>query len=289
MMNELVELKERFEGIAQSSEKFPVDFDPAWQWVGYSTKQKGLNMLTTNFEKDMDFLTVRLKSTGGRPAEGYFLTVDCFKSFCMMAGTQKGKEVRKYYLEIEREYRRLLAEKKPEPYVCCYSFFNDPRNLRALDRLSRLVDSGKMSRLEFRKIMFGPDAQDIEPDPMVRAKDLRLAVAKGLATKEEYRTAMGLPAEMPKTAKPDVTGSFIKFASEYIEFTGNKEDFVTTHDIYERYKAVTEAPISLWSFTYSLKGNFPGVSHKQKKIKGYPTLCFFGIRYKDTVEAEGNG
>jgi hypothetical protein len=218
-----------------------------------------------------------------------------------MAGTEKGKDVRLYYIKIRKAWntpelvmaraQQMGAKIKvePEPYVCCYPFFNDPRNLRSLGRLSRLVDTGKMSRLELRKIMFGPDAQDIEPDPMVRAKDLRLAVKEGLATKEEYRIAMGLPAEMKKTAKTDVAESFIRFASKYIEFTGNKEDVITTHSLYDRYMAVTENPISLWSFTYSLKGNFPGVLNKQKKIEGYPVLCFFGIRYKDTAKEETNG
>jgi phage anti-repressor protein len=106
-MNELVSLKQNFEVIAQSTEQFPVDFDQAWQWVEYSTKQKAREALERNFEERQDFLTLRLKSTGGRPGDGYFLTVDCFKSFCMMAGTDKGKEVRRYYLEIEKKLNKL--------------------------------------------------------------------------------------------------------------------------------------------------------------------------------------
>ena len=56
-----------------------------------------------NFEAEYDFSSKLMKSTGGRPSHGYFLTVDCFKSFCMMAGTERGKEVRKYYLAVEKE------------------------------------------------------------------------------------------------------------------------------------------------------------------------------------------
>ena len=108
----LIPLKQRFEAIAQSSEQHPIDFDDAWQWVGYATKQKGLNMLTANFEEEIDFLTTRLKSTGGRPSDGYFLTVDCFKAFCMMAGTERGKEVRRYYIAVEKAF---LTQRKPRP------------------------------------------------------------------------------------------------------------------------------------------------------------------------------
>jgi hypothetical protein len=42
--------------------------------------------------------------------EFIYLTVDCFKSLGMMAGTQKGKEVRKYFLECEK-----IAKQKSEP------------------------------------------------------------------------------------------------------------------------------------------------------------------------------
>jgi len=120
----LTPLKQRFEGIAQSAEQYPVDFDDAWQWIGYSTKQKGLNMLTANFEEGLDFLTKRLKSTGGRPAEEYRLTVDCFKSFCMMAGTEKGKEVRKYYLAVEKAFTAVRRPRLSDEAQSIETFLN---------------------------------------------------------------------------------------------------------------------------------------------------------------------
>lgn len=90
----------------ESEESFPIDFDSAWQWAGYSTKQKGLNKLKKHFEESTDFLTGWCKSsTGGRPSVSYYLTNDCFKMFCMMAGTEKGKEIRRYYLECERQLK----------------------------------------------------------------------------------------------------------------------------------------------------------------------------------------
>ena len=39
---------------------------------------------------------------GGSGMEDIRLNIDCFKSLGMMAGTQKGKEVRRYFLECER-------------------------------------------------------------------------------------------------------------------------------------------------------------------------------------------
>lgn len=94
----------------QSSEPFPVNFDQGWQWIGYSSKQKAKSKLTNNFSEGTDFLTKWMKTpTGGRPSESIWLTVDCFKSFGMMAGTEKGKQIRRYFLECER-----IAQKAAE-------------------------------------------------------------------------------------------------------------------------------------------------------------------------------
>jgi phage anti-repressor protein len=87
----------------ESPEEFPIDFDDAWRWLGYSTKQKAESKLRNNFEEGLDFLTKGLKtSTGGRPSVFVCITVDCFKSLGMMAGTDQGKVIRKYFLECER-------------------------------------------------------------------------------------------------------------------------------------------------------------------------------------------
>jgi len=89
--------------LVQSDQAFPVDFDDAWRWIGYSTKQKAKNKLVNNFEEEIDFLTKWVKTpAGGRPSESIWLTIDCFKSLGMMAGTQKGREIRRYFLECER-------------------------------------------------------------------------------------------------------------------------------------------------------------------------------------------
>lgn len=97
-----------FKEIVESLKPFPVDFDRAWKWVGYSTKASALRALEEHFVAGEDFSTTKGKSIGGRRPDQYALTTDCFKEFCMMAGTDKGKEVRKYYLDIERQFIAAL-------------------------------------------------------------------------------------------------------------------------------------------------------------------------------------
>ncbi|MEM9945380.1 MAG: hypothetical protein AAF810_04880 [Cyanobacteria bacterium P01_D01_bin.36] len=100
--------------LTQSTDPFPVDFDNAWQWLGYSRKDHGKTALGWDsetktwkgpFVEDFDFSRTFGKSTGGRSPELIMLTIDCFKSLGMMAGTERGKQVRRYFLECERQLK----------------------------------------------------------------------------------------------------------------------------------------------------------------------------------------
>lgn len=92
--------------LVRSTDPFPVDFEQGWQWIGYTPKDTAKDALTANFKREVDYVIGvsgqnRKSSRGGRPREIISLTVDAFNSFCMMAGTEKGKKVRRYFLECE--------------------------------------------------------------------------------------------------------------------------------------------------------------------------------------------
>lgn len=96
-----------------SKESHPIDFDDAWQWLGYARKDVALKALKSNFEEGVDFSTQKRKTpSGGRPSDYTSLTVDCLKAFGMMAGTSQGKQIRKYFLECER---LVKAQSNPTP------------------------------------------------------------------------------------------------------------------------------------------------------------------------------
>lgn len=95
--------------LIQSDNQFPVNFDDAWQWIGYSRKDSAKRNLIDNFQENIDFhIIVELTTTGiqANPKQIIMLTIDCFKSMAMMAGTAKGKEVRQYFIECERQLKQ---------------------------------------------------------------------------------------------------------------------------------------------------------------------------------------
>jgi phage anti-repressor protein len=110
-----------------SADDFPVDFELAWEWLGFSRKDTAKESLTGGiFEEGRDFLYSRnnqgiekidaktAKSINKKAGEQQkiWLTIDCFKTWGMMAATERGKEVRKYFLACERELKAISSSRR---------------------------------------------------------------------------------------------------------------------------------------------------------------------------------
>ena len=69
-------------------------------------------MCEYGFEAGKDFATFLSESTGGRPSQDAQITVDMAKEIAMLQRTEKGKEVRKYFIQVEKEWNspeRVMA------------------------------------------------------------------------------------------------------------------------------------------------------------------------------------
>lgn len=60
-----------------------------------------------DFIEGVDFITVLGKSTGGRPKNEVIVTLDMAKELAMMENNPKGKEFRKYFIEVEKQANNL--------------------------------------------------------------------------------------------------------------------------------------------------------------------------------------
>ncbi|SES17250.1 phage antirepressor KilAC domain-containing protein [Streptococcus gallolyticus] len=61
-------------------------------------------MTEYGFTEGQDFLPNLEKSTGGRPKQDHVLKLDMAKEIAMIQRTDKGKEVRQYFIQIEKEF-----------------------------------------------------------------------------------------------------------------------------------------------------------------------------------------
>lgn len=115
-MNFNIELAQQ---LLDSPERFPVSFNSAWVWLGYARKDNAKkSLLNSGFIENEDYLRFSAEPTTtgvrGDANENTFLTIDCFKMWGMAAGTAKGKEIRKYFLECEKVAKQTIAQ-QPTP------------------------------------------------------------------------------------------------------------------------------------------------------------------------------
>jgi phage anti-repressor protein len=107
--------------LLQSTELFPVPLEDAWQWLGYSRKDSAVDTLKSYFEENTDYvfrlqpesdnhagLSAQEKAAASR-RQYISLTVDCFKEMGMLAKTEKGRQIRKYFIECERVAKQMPA------------------------------------------------------------------------------------------------------------------------------------------------------------------------------------
>jgi phage anti-repressor protein len=113
-MTDLTFSLETAQELFESTEDYPIDFNHAWEWLGYSTKANAKKMLVKNFEKGVDFCIIQLDECvfGGSSEELILLTIDCLKEMGMLAKTEKGKEVRKYFIQCEKLAKQFVKNHK---------------------------------------------------------------------------------------------------------------------------------------------------------------------------------
>ena len=142
---------------AISSEKagseFPIDFDDVWQSIGYSRKDNAKrSLLSSGYVTGEDFrilLKNEENSKRGQPEEKIFLTIDCFKAFCMLTRSEQGREVRHYFIAVERAYRTQLEAQFTAPSHTAPTFTYPAAQLQAIAGYASLSYTKAAIRRDF--------------------------------------------------------------------------------------------------------------------------------------------
>lgn len=177
-----------------------VDFDDAWKALGFSTKQKAEQLLKNNFDEGVDFTSLNQtvkREIGATRKNQITLTYDCFKMLGMMAGTAKGKEVRRYFIQIEKAFyvakeewsqvhNRLKEEiKATAEQIKQYDKVVDPfEHIASLERNVKLLEE-KAARLEALEEKVTKSKKHITTNQINKIKKLN---EQGLSTRQIAKT-----------------------------------------------------------------------------------------------------
>lgn len=97
---------------------FVIDLDDIWEWLGYTQKVKGKELLEKHFKLDIDYELVFSRSgknsKGGRPKEKFIMNVNTFKKMCLKANTEKANEIHEYYIKLEETLHEVINEESNE-------------------------------------------------------------------------------------------------------------------------------------------------------------------------------
>jgi phage anti-repressor protein len=193
-----------------SEVRFSVDFEEAWKWCGYSTKASALRKIKSIFIKceDYEIFNNIVEKSGGRPTEAYFLTADCFKELAMLAQTEKGKQVRLYFLECEK-----ILKESQEPQKIL-----SPAELALLQaqnilNLEKKVNSFelKLSSIEQKQINAEKELDNLEESNLlpfnkptrakIRQRILTYCKATGIDVRTAYNSLSGVLIQIPDRLK----------------------------------------------------------------------------------------
>ena len=61
-------------------------------------------MVEYGFTEGTDFCSFLSESTGGRPSQDHQLTIEMAKELCMLQRTEKGKQARQYFIQLEKDW-----------------------------------------------------------------------------------------------------------------------------------------------------------------------------------------
>jgi phage anti-repressor protein len=95
--------------------EFVIDFDDVWEFVGFSRKDNALRKLENDLDKDVDyifFLRTEEKTMEGRgrPVKKIMLKLNSLKEFCILANTDIGKQIRRYFIKMEEIVQDYISE-----------------------------------------------------------------------------------------------------------------------------------------------------------------------------------
>ena len=101
------------------TDDYPINLEHVFKMIGFANKGNAMKTIKSNFVENEDYKIAlfhmeKRKNEGGFNKETVMLNIDTFKNLCMIAKTERGKEIRKYYVKLENIYNEIIKEELEE-------------------------------------------------------------------------------------------------------------------------------------------------------------------------------
>jgi len=224
-----------------------INFDIVCKWLNIR-KDSLKRVLIKHFEKNFDYKIniIKKKHNNTDRTSTYddiLITPNCLKELCMISQTAKAKEVRKYFIEMEKLVKRYAETIKEEMYkkIGLLETNQKPKTnikggviyiLKALNTDVTLYKLGKSNGLRNRLNLYNSgNANDVEPLFILPVNDIdnvETCVKKSckLYQYRKYKEVYEIDIDVLKEVMSDCNDFTNKMASK-LKDTAAKKDFKT--------------------------------------------------------------
>ena len=172
---------------------------PIWQWSGYKTKQNAV-VKTNKLKEGIDFLLMmnhkRTEGRGGNNKHQYLFTKDGFKHFLLMSNTNRGQQIRNYFIDVEKRFGREIKESTPFDVVI-------QKVIGAFDQINHKLSQRETDQLITNQILHEHEERHNQSDERHDKTETKVASIEKELTKLKSR-------KDPKKADKDACMKLIK-------------------------------------------------------------------------------
>ena len=172
---------------------------PIWKWSGYKTKENAVYK-TNKLKEGEDFLLLknqkRTEGRGGNNKHQYLFTKDGFKHFLLMSNTNRGQQIRNYFIDVEKRFGREIKESTPFDVVI-------QKVIGAFDQINHKLSQRETDQLITNQILHEHEERHNQSDERHDKTETKVASIEKELTKLKSR-------KDPKKADKDACIKLIK-------------------------------------------------------------------------------
>ena len=123
---------------------------PIWRWVGFARKDHAKRKCINSLAKEIDYLLPfkeeQNMGSGGHNKIKILLTKDGFKQLLMLANTERGKQIRLYFIDVEKRYSSMMSQPTPVDQIIS-------KVIGAFDQINHQLTQNKTDQLITNQIL----------------------------------------------------------------------------------------------------------------------------------------